>query len=191
MKQTVDYVTKFSIDIPFGYYYKSGLFAQYVTKRHYNHYSDTYWKIHINYPFYAEEAIKKEFLINILGYLQKKDISHKIVLFEKDILRMNRPASDNTQNGKIITIYCNSEEECFQTMDDLNRLIVNMGIQKYPLAMEQNFRNDQLFKGNPYIGYRYASMPRRPFYVVPVDEYGEEVEDIQEKYLSKYGMNVY
>jgi len=170
----------------YGYYNKSGLFAQYVPYRSYNHYSDKHWKTHINYPLNAPPGIRNMFLEDILGFLQQKDLAHKYVFNENNIkYRMNRPDLDNTQNGKIITIYFNNEEECFETMMELDQLIRRKGYINYPLDPEYQFRNDRIFKNNPYIGYRYASTPRQPFYVIPRDLYGREIEDIQGKYLGE------
>ena len=167
----------------YGYYYRMGIFAQYVSKRRYNRYSDTGWKIHVNYPVHLSDERKREYLETILTFLQEKDLSHKIVITEDDIkYRMNRNHPRNTQNGKIITIYCHSERECFDTMVQLDHIFHQKGYLQYPLFPDEHFRNDKLFRNNPFIGYRYASMPRRSYYVPPVDRYGRTIEDIQEKY---------
>ena len=183
--QTVTFYTKDNKPngLPYGYYFKSGIFAQYVTKEPYNHYSSKHWKIHINYPLYENESIKKEFLDTILGFLRSYDLNHKVVLYERNILyRMNRPHPANTQNGKIITVYCRSEQECWFALNQLDQLMKSRKYIYYPLKPEQHFRNDRLFRNNPYIGYRYASTPRRPYYVIPLDDFNREIEDIQEKY---------
>ena len=185
MRDTIHpiYERRSSLPNHFGYYYKMGIFAQYVTKRRYNRYSDQKWKIHLNYPVHLSEDIKVKYLQTILTFLQTKDLSHKIVIKEEDInYRMNRTDPSNTQNGKIITIYCNSEQECFETMKHLDGLFQYYGYHRYPLLPNQQVRNDKLFNNNPFIGYRYASMPRRPYYVPPTDRYGRPIEDIQEKY---------
>jgi len=167
----------------FGYYYRMGIFAQYVTKRRYNGYSDENWKVHINYPVDMPDAVKQEYLNTVLSYLHTHDLNHKIVIREDDIrYRMDRDDPFNTQNGKIITIYCHSEWECFRTMDQLDQIFRYKGYIKYPLQPEQQFRNDRLFRANTFIGYRYASTPRRTFYIPPTDRYGRPIEDLQKKY---------
>ena len=183
--QTVTFYTKNNIPdgLPYGYYFKSGLFAQYVTQEPYNHYSSQHWKIHINYPLFEKEEVKKDFLATILGFLRENDLNHKVVLYERNMMyRMNRAHPANTQNGKIITIYCRSEKECWFALNQLDQITRTKGYINYPLKHEQHFRNDRLFRNNPYIGYRYASSPRRPYYVIPYNQFGQEIEDLQEKY---------
>lgn len=183
MYQTVAYYEKGQFTLgESGFYFKSRIFAQYVPKRKYTGYSNTNWKIHINYPVLESPAKKRLFLEVILGYLYEKDLNHKIVILEKDIFRMNNPDIQNTQNGKIITIYCNSEIECIKSMDELDLIIRKKGFITYYLAENQLFRNDRVFNNNPFIGYRHASTPRAPFFIVPLNEDGSEIEDIQMKY---------
>ncbi|WP_339061273.1 hypothetical protein [Tepidibacillus marianensis] len=185
MRETIQpiYERKASNGDFFGYYYRMGIFAQFVTKRRYNRYSDEKWKVHINYPIDMSDAVKREYLQTVLTYLQTNDLSHKIVIREDDIrYRMNQDDPFNTQNGKIITIYCHTEWECYRTMDQLDQLFRKRRYIHYPLQPEQRFRNDRVFRDNPLIGYRYASTPRRPYYVPPTNRYGRPIEDLQEKY---------
>lgn len=183
MKETIFYQKKRLPKQYYGYYFKSGIFAQYVTKRPYNHYSSKHWKTHVNYPIYQSEEIKSVYLDTILSFLRENDLVHKIVIKEKDIIyRMNLPQKENTQNGKIITIYYTNEGECYQIMEKLDKLIRDKGFDLIPLREEQKFRNDRIFNNNPYIGYRYASTPRRPYYIIPRDKFGNEIEDIQERF---------
>lgn len=106
----------------------------------------------------------------VLPWLLEKKILHKIVRNLEQLRKHNK--KDNSQIGKIITVYFASTEDAVRIAEELDRLLTDHGLTGPAVLGDRAFGNSGL------IFYRYAAVK----YEEKWDKYTQRME---KKYVMK------